>query len=217
MKSRRPTLALAVLALLPAARADVFNRVTISGKVVSATTPVITNSGSSSSSISKLVSRGITNASILDVLVTRGELPAKTGYTIIELLGDDGVSTGFFAYNPKTGQTVELDPDLFAGLSDSKFVTATSTSARQTPSGMSQTYSTVNTGTGSAKLFGTTTSAFFNSTTALRKKDVVTGGVTTSTPYVVVSYTASLRGVSAATQLIDAKVASTGSTYLPPR
>lgn len=210
-------LLVAIPALLSAAaHANVYNRVSVSGRIVSATAPVVKETSTSMSSSSKLVASSITAASILDILVAEKDIPTKTGYTILEFIDDEGISLGFYAFNSKTADTVAIDSDLFAGLTDSKFVTATTTSSRQTPQGVVQTYGTVNTGTGTAKVFGTVTSVYFTSTTALRKKDVKINGVTVPKTFLAVNYTGILRGVTAAGGLIDGKILSNGSTYLPP-
>ncbi|MDB6078782.1 MAG: hypothetical protein JWO82_2529, partial [Akkermansiaceae bacterium] len=61
-------LLVALPALLSVAQANVYNRVTVGGRIVSATTPVVKETSTSTSSTSKLIASSITSASILDIL-----------------------------------------------------------------------------------------------------------------------------------------------------
>ncbi|MDB6080179.1 MAG: hypothetical protein JWO82_3926 [Akkermansiaceae bacterium] len=198
----------------PALHADVVvNRVTLTGKITTATEAVVKETATSSTSTSKLKSQSITNAAILDALVANEDISDKRGYTIVEIFTTEGASTGFFARNSRSGDTVPIAPALLSGFSDSNLVTAESSSSRTSGDVVTETASSAYSGVAASTLFNTSVSVFLTGSTASHVKSIRIDGEATKIPYVSTSYSAVLTGATA-DEVINAKLASSGSAFV---
>lgn len=197
----------------PQLKADVVNRVTLSGSIVTVGTPVVRETGNSSSTVTKLVTQKITNATILDAMIQTGALSSKTGYGLVEIFDDNGVSKGFFARNTRTADTIAVTSSLLSGFTESNLITAESSSTRTGPTGTAETSSSSFTGVANSSISGTPASVFLLGQTAGRNFTNRVAGDVVKIPYVSTTYTALIRGVSASQEVINAKLISTGSAY----
>lgn len=208
MKSSLLFLAVASL-IASSAHADVANRVSLTGKISSVTSPTTHQAGTSTTTSSKLQTESITAAGILDALVFVGTIPEKRGYTIVEIYDNAGVSKGFYARNTRTSDLVKIAESLLGTFSDSKLVTANTAKTGPAPSTSSKFTGVSNTVIGNTPLV-----AFVSGSTKSGKKTQRAGGETTVTSYISTTYTATLGGVSFdGTEAYNAKLVSSGGAF----
>jgi hypothetical protein len=204
----------AAIVTAPLLHADVVNRVTLSGSIVTVGEPVTRTTGTSTATITKLVTQKINNATVLDAMVQSSALSNKTGYGIVEIFTDAGVSQGFFALNTRTGDSVPIAASLLSGFTDSNLITAESSSSRTGPGGaVAETASSSFTGVASSTIANTPSSVFLIGQTAGRNFTNRVAGDVVKIPYTSTTYTALIRGVSADHEVVNAKLISTGSAY----
>lgn len=214
--SRLLPLGLLSAALVATAAADtpayVTNRVTLSGKITTASESVVSQTPTTYTTISHFVTQSVTNATILDSMVTAGKIPAKTGYAIIERFSDDGDSKGFFAINSKTGSEVAVDPALF-----SAFMTDAAVQGPEAVTGKARRSSTGGAASVNSKFL------FISSSNFMSKPAVpfVTGSHklarSGSHSFLATDYSASIRLPLDDDTVVDAIVKSTGNVYTPAR
>ncbi|MDB6077413.1 MAG: hypothetical protein JWO82_1160 [Akkermansiaceae bacterium] len=191
--------------------AYVTNKVTFSGKITSATAAVVAQTATTYSSTSQFVSRSITNATVLDAMVVAGDLPAKTGYTLVERFSDQGDSSGFFAINSRTGSEVKVDPAIFSSfMNDStlKGAEAAIAKARRTSTGAVTSVNSKFILIGYANFLSQPATPFITGS----RKLVIKGSHT----YIATDYSAIVRLPLDDETVVDAIIKSNGSVYTPP-
>lgn len=206
----------ASLLAVPAAHADIVNKVSVSGRITYESDPLERITPNTYTVGTRLEGFSVTNSALLDVLISMNAIPYKAGYTIIERFDTDGYSLGHFARNARTGHTVALDSDLFSSqLSGSSGPQAYTDSYRADRwgdfylTGSKTNFAMVTEGS----IFDTYITGVVRGATNLVLRTVRINGGLTPVQYNVVGYTSYVQGLYDDAAIIEAKITSNGTTY----
>lgn len=214
MKQRLLLLAALALATQIVHAHTVVNRVTLSGKITSVTEPVVKETATVSTYDTKFKTVALTNASILDALVASGDITDKKGYAIVEISGTQADSSGYFARNSRSGDTVAIPDSLLSSFTNLNVVSTESSAQPLTGSNAQAKANHSFIATASATLAGATVAVSYSGSSSLHSKTVKIAGETTKIPYVTSSLTAVLTGITEQHEAVNAKLTSSGGALV---